>query len=303
MHISIRQMQIFQTVAQTQNYTRAAELLHMTQPAISMQIKQLEDNTGLGLFERQGKRIVLTAAGLAMQSYTQELLAQYHAMLKTLTELKNEHQGYIRVSVATTAMYFVTHMLASFSKLHKDITVSLDITNRQTVIEQLQHYEADLVVMGEPPANLAIQSQQLMANPLVIIAPPTHPLAQEKNISLQRIAKEQFILREVGSGTRSAVERFFAEHKLVLNSSLEMSSHESIKYSVIAGLGLGIVSLHSIKLELAHGLLVVLDTEYFPLQRYWHIITREGKWLSQAALAFKQYLITEAARYQISTEF
>ncbi|QLQ31333.1 MAG: LysR family transcriptional regulator [Candidatus Thiothrix singaporensis] len=297
MHISFRQIQIFQAVAQTENFTRAAELLHMTQPAISMQVKQLEDNVGLSLFERQGKRIVMTAAGKAMHAYGCELLAQYQGMVETLKELKNVHQGYIKVSAATTSIYFITRMLASFSKMHEGITVSLDITNRKALVEQLQHYEADLVVMGEPPSNLDLHSQRLMCNPLVLIAPADHPLAGKKEIPIADIAGEKFVVREPGSGTRAAIERFFAEYGHTFSSTLEMSSNESIKYSVIAGLGLGIVSLHSIKLELETRSLAVLDVQGFPIQRYWHIVTRDGKWLSPAAQAFKEYVIAEAAAY------
>lgn len=297
MHISFRQIQVFQAVAQTENFTRAAELLHMTQPAISMQVKQLEDNTELSLFERQGKRIVMTAAGRAMHAYTCEILAQYQGMVETLKELKNVHQGYIKVSAATTSIYFVTKMLANFSKIHEGITVSLDITNRKALVEQLQNYEADLVIMGEPPANLDLHSQRLMCNPLVMIAPADHLLAKHKSIPLAKIVNEKFVVREQGSGTRAAIERFFAEHGHTFSSTLEMSSNESIKYSVIAGLGLGIVSLHSIKLELETRSLVILDVAGFPIERYWHIVTREGKWLSPAAQAFKEYVIDEAAGY------
>ncbi len=297
MHISFRQIQIFQTVAQTENFTRAAELLHMTQPAISMQVKQLEDNVGLSLFERQGKRIVMTAAGRAMHSYAGEIMAKYQGLVETLEEHKNVHQGYIKVSAANTSIYFITQMLADFSRQNEGITVSLNITNRKTLVEQLQNYEADLVVMGEPPANLDLHYQRLMCNPLVLIAPAGHPLAGRENIPVADIIGEKFVVREQGSGTRAAIERFFAEHGHAFSSTLEMGSNESIKYSVIAGLGLGVVSLHSIRLELETDSLTLLDVEGFPLQRYWHIVTREGKWLSPAAQAFKEYVIAQAAGY------
>lgn len=297
MHISFRQIQIFQTVAQTENFTRAAELLHMSQPAISMQVKQLEENVGLSLFERQGKRIVLTTAGRAMHAYTCEIAAKYQGMVETLEELKNVHQGYIKVSAANTSIYFITRMLAGFSQQNEGITVSLNITNRKTLVEQLQNYEADLVVMGEPPVNLDLHSQRLMCNPLVLIAPANHPLAGQKDIPVSAIIGEKFVVREPGSGTRAAIERFFAEHGYTFSSMLEMGSNESIKYSVIAGLGLGIVSLHSIQLEMETHSLTLLDVVGFPIQRYWHIVTREGKWLSPAAQAFKAYVIAEAATY------
>ena len=297
MHISFRQIQIFQAVAQTENFTRAAEVLNMTQPAISMQVKQLEDNVGLSLFERQGKRIVMTTAGRAMHTFACAILLKYQGMVETLEELKNVQQGFIKVSAANTSIYFITRMLAGFSKQNEGITVSLNITNRKTLVEQLQNYEADLVVMGEPPSNLDLQYQQLMSNPLVVIAPRNHPLAGKKCIPMAHILTEKFIVREPGSGTRAAIERFFTECGYTFSSTLEMDSNESIKYSVIAGLGLGIVSLHSLKLELETQSLVILDVEGFPIQRYWHIVTRAGKWLSPAAQAFKAYVIAEATSY------
>jgi len=297
MPYSLSQIRIFEAVAQYESYTRAAEKLFMTQPAVSMQIKQLEDNTGLALFERQGKRIVQTAAGLAMSAYSREILAQHQGMLNALEDLKNIHQGYIKVSAATTSLYFVTKMLANFSKLHEGITISLNVTNRKVLVEQLHNYESDLVIMGEPPTNIELHSRRLMLNPLVVIAPVGHPLAGQRNIPMQALVREKFIVRETGSGTRDAIKRFFTAHELPFVTGLEMGSNESIKYAVIAGLGLGIVSLHTIQLELDAQALVILDVEHFPIRRYWHLVTREGKRLSPAAQAFEEYMIAEAENY------
>lgn len=297
MHISLRQMQIFQTVAQTESFTRTAELLHMSQPAVSMQIKQLEEQVGLALFERQGKRMVLSLAGHSMHGFTGEILTQYQSLIETLQDLKNIHHGHIRVSAANTAVYFVTHLLAAFSQQYQGITVALSMTNRQALLEALHNYTADLVIMGEPPAHLDLHSQRLMPNPLVVIAPINHALAKRKKIAFAELTHENFVVREQGSGTRLAIERFFAEQGYAFKSTLEMGSNESIKCAVVAGLGLGIVSLHSIQMELAANALVVLPVEHFPLQRYWHIVTRAGKALSPAAQAFRSYVVTEATYY------
>jgi DNA-binding transcriptional LysR family regulator len=177
--------------------------------------------------------------------------------------------------------------------------VSLEITNRQRLVEQLQHYEADLVVMGEPPATLGVDYQRLMPNPLVLIAAPNHLLAKQSIIPFEQVAKETFVIREEGSGTRAALERLFQEHQSTLYSPLVMSSNESIKYSVMAGLGLGVVSLHSIQLELASNALVILPAEGFPIERYWYIVHRAGRWLSPAAQAFETYMIERATGYSL----
>ncbi|WP_020395077.1 LysR family transcriptional regulator [Thiolinea disciformis] len=297
----MRQMQIFQTVAQTESFTRAAEILHMTQPAISMQVKQLEEQVGLALFERRGKRMALSMAGRSMQTFTGEILTQYQSLIESLEELKNVHHGHIRLSAANTAVYFVTHLLAAFSRQYTGITVSLTMTNRQALIESLHNYTADLVIMGEPPAHLELHSQRLMPNPLVLIAPPQHKLARRKTIHFAEILTERFVVREQGSGTRLAIERFFNEQGHTFTSTLEMGSNESIKCAVVAGLGLGIVSLHSIQMELAAKALVILPLEHFPLQRYWHIVTRAGKALSPAAQAFRDYVVSEATHYSDKT--
>ncbi len=296
-NISIRQLEIFETVAQTESFTRASKVLNMTQPAVSMQIKQLEVITEIPLFERHGKKIILTDIGHDMQSYAGSILTQFRNMQQALEELQSVHQGYLKVSAATTTNHFITHMLASFSRKHPAIKIALDITNRESLVKQLHAYEPDLVIMGEPPATLELESDIIMANPLVMISNPDHPLAEQSNIPLESVMTEVFVTREEGSGTRSAIERHLAIHNLSFSQSFEMGSNEAIKHSVVAGLGLGLVSLHTIKMELEAKKLTILDVDGLPIMRDWHIVTRNGKRLSPAAKAFKKHILKEAADY------
>lgn len=297
MHLTLRQIHIFEAVAQFESYTKAAEKLHMTQPAVSMQIKQLETDTGLVLFDRRGKRMQLSSAGRELLQYTSRVVQSWNDMLGSIENLKGVNQGHLSVSVATTANYFVTQLLAEFSALHPAITLTLDVNNRQKLLEQLENFEPDLVVMGEPPRGYNLQSEHLIENPLVVIASPRHRLAQQAWIELVDVMGERFVVREQESGTRKAIERHLKQYGFSHKTSLEMRSSETIKHAVEAGLGLGILSLHTVQPELEAGRLVVLNVESFPIQRHWHIVMRRGKQLSPVAREFKRFLKQEAPRF------
>ena len=299
MNITIRQLQIFDQVAKTESYTRTAEILNMTQPAVSMQIKELEAQINIPLFERHGKKMMLTHTGQGMLKYATKLLTEYQNMQVAIDELQSTHEQYIKVSAATTANHLITYMIADFSKTHQKVKIALDITNRESLVKQLNHYEPDFVVMGEPPkSSLArLNTQKIIENPLVMVSAPNHPFAHRKNILLKEVINENFIVREKGSGTKAAIERHFKEHHLSFQSSFEMSSNEAIKNSVIAGLGLGIVSLHTIKSELAAQDLVILNIESLPIIRHWHLVSRKGRHLSPIAKEFSQHILQQAARY------
>lgn len=298
MHLSLRQIRIFEAVAQHQSYTRAAEKLHMTQPAVSMQIKQLEEDSGLALFERQGKRMCLTQTGHDLLHHASQVLQAYNDLLVAMEERKGVKGGHLIVSVATTANYFVTQLLAEFSRLHEGINVTLDVTNRHMLLDQLENHEPDMVIMGEPPKGYNLQSERLMENPLVMIAAPDHPFArQQATLTLDEVLSERFIIREKGSGTRSAIERHIQNFNKTCGSTLEMRSNETIKHAVEAGLGLGIVSLHTIQPELESGRLTTINVEHFPIRRYWHIVMRKGKRLSPIAQEFKRFVMQEAPRF------
>jgi len=292
MNVTFRQLKVFQAVARNLSYTQAAQVLHLSQPAVSMQVKQLEENIGLPLFEHLGKKIYLTDAGREFYGYAQELSRLLDEADEVMESLKGVRSGRLRVSVASTANSFATRLLARFSHLHGDVTISLDVTNRRSLLDQLQNNETDLVIMGRPPAELDLITEPFMDNPLVVIAPPTHPLADEANIPMEALQQETFVVREAGSGTRIAMERFFSEQGIRLTTGMEMTSNEAIKQAVEAGLGLGIVSVHTLELEMETGRLSILHAENFPILRHWYLVYRQGKRLSPVAQAFRDYVLS-----------
>jgi DNA-binding transcriptional LysR family regulator len=268
----------------------------MTQPAVSMQMKQLEENLGISLFERHGKRLALSSLGERLRKHSKNIILAYNNMLDFAEKEKGLQAGHLTISVASTANHFAIRILSSFLKEYPEITISLDVTNRQKIIQQLENYEPDLVIMGEPPKGLRLNSEQFMANPLVIIAPPDHSLVNiNKKLTMKDLRNEKFVVREKGSGTREAIERHFREFGFFCTTKLEMSSNEAIKHAVSAGFGLGIVSFHTIELELKTNQLVILDIKGFPLLRYWHLVTRKGKTMSPIAEAFRTFLLEKTS--------
>jgi DNA-binding transcriptional LysR family regulator len=297
MHLTLRQIEVFNAVARHQNYTRAAEELHLSQPAVSMQIRQLEEGIGLPLFEQVGKQMHLTDAGDQMFIYSREMAGLLDEAETVFEAIKGVKHGTLTISVATTASHFATRLLAEFAKLHEGITISLDVTNREALRRQLENNEPDLVIMGQPPEGVDVEADAFMENPLVMIAPADHPLIELKQIPLSHFENESFVVRETGSGTRGATQRFFDEHGVPFNTGIEMTSNEAIKQAVEAGLGLGIVSIHTLELELETGRLNILDVQDFPIMRHWYVLQRKGKRLSPAAQAFKEFVLDQAAQF------
>lgn len=295
MNITFRQLQIFAAVARNLSFTRASEELHLTQPAVSMQIKQLEQSVGLPLFEQLGKKVFLTEAGHEVSRYASAITTQLDELKQVVDEMRGLQRGRLTIAVASTANYFAPRLLATFCQRYGDVTVSLDVTNREQLLKGLVENRTDLVIMGQPPEDMDLVAERFLENPLVVVAPPDHQLAKQKNIPLQRLLEETFLVREQGSGTRSAVERFFRANQLALSTPMEMSSNEAIKQGVEAGLGLGIVSMHTLAMELALKRLVLLDVEQFPVMRNWYIVHRSGKRLSLVAQRF-QKLVKEESR-------
>lgn len=294
LHVTLRQLQVFEKVASRLNYSRAAEELYLSQPAVSMQIKQLEASIGLPLFEQMGKKIFLTEAGRELFHYSRSIAQQLAEMETVFDAMKGLGQGRLTLSVVNTANYFTPRLLAEFCRRHPGINISLQVANRDAVLGQLADNSTDLAIMGRPPDGLDVVAEPFMENPLVVIAAPDHPLARLKKVRLAQLTKETFLSREQGSGTRSAMERIFAQHRIQPHISMEMETNEAIKQAVQAGMGLGILSLHSIELELETGRLAVLNAEHFPLVRHWFVVHRSNKRLSSAVLAFKEFLLKEA---------
>lgn len=288
---TLRQLHVFESVADELSFTRASEKLHLSQPAVSIQVKQLEEGVGLPLFEHVGKRISLTEAGWIVYRCSQTIRSVLEDAGEQLDELMGIQRGRLEVTVATTASYFASRILAGFAGRFPQIAISLDVTNREGLLQQLELNQCDLVIMGEPPKGKRLTSTPIMENPLVIIASPGHPLAGKKGIPVKELGKQEFVFREPGSGTRAAILRFLDEKGVSIRINMEMTSNEAIKQTVQAGLGLGIVSRHTVELELETGSLVELDVRHFPLKRYWYLVRRSDKQLSPVALRFESYVL------------
>ncbi len=295
MNVTLRQFKVFAAVSKHLSFTRAAEELCLTQPAVSMQVKQLENQLEVPLFEQLGKRIYLTDAGEEVYHYSKVIAQQLEELETVLANLKGLNQGKLRISVASTANYFAPTLLGTFCQRYPGVTVSLDVTNRQTLLKQLAENEVDMVVMGQPPTDMDLEAGAFMENPLVIVAPTGHALASEPRVPLKRLEQEIFLVRELGSGTRSAMERFFQERGIHIQTGMEVGSNEAIKQSVQAGLGLGLLSRDTVEMELSLDRLTILDVEDFPILRHWYVVHRSGKRLSVVAQAFKDFLLNEAA--------
>ncbi|MBL0124543.1 MAG: LysR family transcriptional regulator [Betaproteobacteria bacterium] len=293
---TFRQLKTFESVARLLNFTRAAEELHLSQPAISMQIKQLEDHAGMALFEQIGKKTFLTQAGEQVRRLALEMLSQVKDCEDSLASLRGATGGHLELTVVSTAKYFAPQVLSTFSKSHADVTVKLLVNNREQVIQQLMENRVDLAIMGRPPPGLDAVASVFAKHPHGIIAPPDHPMAKKKRINLKLLAGENFLIREPGSGTRTSMERVFAERGVKLASSMELASNETIKQGVMAGLGLSYLSLHTVGLELAAGKLVRLDVIGTPVVREWYVIQRKGKILSPLAERFREFLIEKGAK-------
>jgi DNA-binding transcriptional LysR family regulator len=290
---SLRQLRVFEAAATHRSFSKAAEILHLTQPGVSMHIKELEANAGLPLFERIGKKLYITEAG-------QELLTRAREMLRALKDaedaidgMKGLKRGRINLAVVSTAKYFVPQLLARFGKNFPELEIRLAVNNRNSVIEQLIANEVDLAIMGRSPQALDTVAEPFAQNPHVIIAAPGHPLAGQRRIPIERVAAESFIVREPGSGTRLAMQQFFEERQLVCKVVMEMASNETIKQAVMAGMGVSFISRHTIDLEIQTQRLAVLDVKGTPVIRQWHVAHLAKKRLSPTAAAFKHFVLTE----------
>lgn len=294
--VTLRQLRSFVEVARHHSFARAAAALHVTQPAISMQIRELEGAVGLPLLERSGKAVRLTTSGEYFLVYAKRVFATLKEAEDTIARLRGLKGGRVVIGMVGTAEHFVPRLLARFSKEHPGVEIRLQAGNREQLVRALQGNEVDLAVMGRAPQELAARSEPFAAHPLAIVAAPTHPLARKRRLPPAAVAQEPFIVREAGSGTRAAMEQFFAEHRLAPPVIMEMSGNETIKQAVLAGMGLAFLSLHTVARELARKELRVLDIEGLPLVRRWHIVSQQARTLSPAAEAFRYFVLEEGER-------
>ncbi len=293
--MTLHQLRIFQTVARHLSYSRAAEQLHLTQPAVSAQVRELERNVGGVFFERVGRSIRLTEAGEEMLGYAAKVCTLVDEAHLAMEEFKGLRKGHVALaSVSTAGAYVLPPLLGAFQKRHPGISISLEVVNRAICQQHLVRAEVDLIVMGRVPEQIPHQAEPFLADELVIVAASSHPLASARNIAADRLSGERLILREIGSGTRLNAEEFLRQRGVTTPVGLELGDNSAVKEAVAAGLGIALLSRHTIRMELTLGRLAVLNVRGFPLRRQWFVVHREGQRLTRAAAAFKDFLVTSA---------
>jgi DNA-binding transcriptional LysR family regulator len=290
MHVTLGQLKAFEAVARLGGFSRAAEELHVTQPAVSKKIRLLQEEIGLPIFEQLGKKIYLTDAGRELLSACHDWLDRWERFEQTIADMRGLKQGRLRIATVTTTKYFMPRVLGPFCTRYPGIDVSIEVLNRDRLLERLARNEDDLYVMGLPPDGWDIESSPLMENNLVVVAPASHPLAGKRRIPFRTLAREPFLARERGSGTRITVEREFEKRKLPFNVRLELGSNEAIKQAVAGGLGVTVISQSTLYPDIERKELVVLDVAGFPLRRSWHVVWPRGKELSVVASTFIDFL-------------
>jgi DNA-binding transcriptional LysR family regulator len=290
MRPSLHQLRVFEAVARLRSFTAAAQELHLAQPTVSVQMRELSGHVGLPLFEQQGRRTRLTPAGEALLEAVRSIFDTWSAFEMAVGELKGARRGKLRLAAVTTAEYFVPALVAPFVRAHPGVEVSLAVENRDAIVERLRQDLDDFTIMMLPPTELRLTVQSFLDNPLVALAPRDHPLARRRRISLQAFAAEPLLVREKGSGTRMASEQFFAEHRLLPNVRMQLGSNEAIKHAVAAGLGCAILSQHTVGRTPERDGVAVLSVEHMPIRRSWYLVRREGRAETPITRAFLAYV-------------
>ena len=291
-HATLHQLKIFDAVARHMSFARAAEELHLTPPALSIQVKQLAEIIGQPLFEQIGKKISLTAAGEISWATCRDVLNRLEQLTQELAALQGLEKGTLKLATLATVKYFIPRLLGDFCTKHPGIDTILFMGNRESLLERLARNQDDLYILGQPPEHMNVVTEPFADNLLVVVASPNHPLANEKDIAPSRLRDVPFILREEGSGTRRAFEKFFEQHGVVLKARMELGSNEAVKQVVAGGLGVAVLSASTLRAELASGELTILDVRGLPLKRKWHVVYPVGKQLTPASKAFMEYLFT-----------
>jgi LysR family transcriptional regulator, low CO2-responsive transcriptional regulator len=297
-NITFRQIRVFTEVARRLSFVRAAEALHLTPPAVTMQVKELEASLGLPLFDRQGRSVSLTTTGEYFLVYARRLLSTLKDAEDAMARFKRVETGVLNIGLVSTAKYFVPRLLARFREEHTGVEARLQVAgNREQLVALLHAGEVDLAIMGRPPKELATRAEPFAAHPLVFVGPPGHPLVAAEHVDPEALANHPFIVREEGSGTRKAMEDFFRAQHVAPRIAMEMSSNETIKQAVMAGMGLSFLSLHTIGLEMRHGLIDIVEVEGTPIMRTWNLVHLLSKLLSPAAEAFRYFILEQGETY------
>lgn len=296
MNITFRQLRLFLALADTGSVTRAARECHVTQPTASMQLREVSESLGLPLYEVIGRRVHLTDAGRDLAGTARSIVNEWAALEQRIDATKGLKRGKLKVAVVSTAKYFVPRLLGSFCERHPEIEISLEVLNRDGVVQRLRDNLDDLYVMSMPPSDVELEDQVFMPNPLVVIAARSHPLAARRRLALADLAELRFILRERGSGTRMAVDAHFKRHRFRPDLRLELGSNEAIREAVAGNLGVAVISGHALQGEPARHGICVLPVTGFPIESRWHLVRQKGKPLSPIAKVFQDHLLSRSGR-------
>ena len=294
-HATLRQLKVFEAVARHLSFSRAAEELHLTQPAVSTQVKKLEDHAGIALFEQFGKKIYLTPAGAELLAIGRGIIQQFESAESAMTQFKGVSGGKLNVGVISAGDYFFPRLLVEFIGRHQGVVLNFTVHNREGLLSQMAANLTDLAIMVRPPVDADMVAEAFAPHPYVIVAPSAHALVGESAIRVERLLREPFIVRERGSDTWHSMQEGFGAHIDRLNIAMQIRSTETIKQAVIAGMGLAFLSRHTIAQELRTGSLKVLDVRGFPLMLNWYVVHRRHKRLPPVAQAFKDFLVNEGA--------
>ncbi len=297
-HVTVRQMKVFAEVARHLSFVRAAEVLHLTPPAVTMQVKELEAAVGLALFDRRGRKVALTTAGEYLLVYARRMLVTLKDAGDAMARMRKLESGVLNVGMVSTAKYFVPHLLTRFREQHQGVELRLQVgANREQLVGWLQQAEVDLAIMGRPPKELATRAEAFAAHPHVFVAPCGHPILAHGHPPAAMLAHYPLIVREAASGTRALMDRFFREHQVEPRIAMEMPSNETIKQAVMAGMGLSFLSLHTIALELSYKLIELVHVEHTPIVRTWNVVHLPARTLSPAAEALRYFILEHGEAY------
>ena len=295
-HATLRQLKVFEAVARLLSFSRAAEELHLTQPAVSTQVKKLEEHAGNPLFEQFGKKIYLTPAGTELLQISRAIIQQFETAESAMLQYKGISGGKLNVGVISAGDYFFPRLLVEFASRHQGVVLNFTVHNREELLSHIDENLTDLAVMVRPPTDIGTDNFAFAPHPYVIVAPPGHHLVGKKSISLNTILAESFVVREKGSDTWNSMQDAFGSHLSQLRIAMEIRSMETIKQAVIAGMGVSFLSAHTISQELRSGSLSVLDVRGFPLMLDWYVVHRHHKHLSPVARAFKDFLLKDGGK-------
>ena len=294
-NVTLRQMRVFAAVARHLSFTRAARELHLTQPAVSQQMRLLEQEVGMPLIEQLGRKIRLAPAGSELLRYANQVTELLREAAESLAAMRGLKRGLLKLGAVSTAKYFAPALLSAFTPEYPEVNIKFTVGNRDEIVRLLAANELDLVIMGRPPAELATAATPFAPHPSVFIAAPQHPLVARRQLPLATLAQESLLVREEGSGTRASMERLFAEQGVAFRAQMEVSSNETIKQAVMAGMGISFISAHTLGLEVGAGRLAILDVVGLPIIRDWYVIQLREKRLPPIAAAFRAFLLEHGA--------